>query len=119
MNRLVRGVLTSAAMFIVAVLVLTTLESTFDNSSETRNRLVVAIVALSAVAAAVAGAWQARSGGHRVDTPALLAVVAPPAVLSLLLALTSGAGASINVSLVVAGVLGAAGGAFYYQSVRG
>jgi hypothetical protein len=117
-NRLARGALASAVVFVVLVLVLSWLETTFDNPVDTRNRLGVVITALSAIAAAVAGAWQARSGGRRADAAVLVAAVAPPAVLSVVLALFSGAGTEINIALAVAGVLGAAGGAFFYQSVR-
>lgn len=118
MNRLARGALASAIVFIALVFVLSWLETTFDNSVDTRNRIGVVIIALSAVAAAVTGAWQARSGGHRADLAGLVAVVVPPAVLSIVLALFSGAGTAINIALAVAGVLGAVGGAFFYQSVR-
>lgn len=115
MVRLLRAALTSLVAFAALVFLLATVEGAFDLPIETRNVIGIVIAASSAIAAGALGAWQATVGGYRVDGSALVAAIAPPAVLAGVLALLSGAPTDINVGVAVAGILGAAAGAHFYQ----
>jgi hypothetical protein len=118
MARLLRVALTSLVVFAALVFLLASLEGIFDIPIETRNLIGIAIAAVSAIAAGALGAWQATVGGYRADASALVAAIAPPAVLAIVLALLSGAPTDINLVVAAAGSLGASAGAYFYQLVH-
>jgi hypothetical protein len=119
MLRLLRVALTSLVAFTALVFVLASVEGALDIPLETRHLIGIAIAAVSAIAAGALGAWQATVGGYRADAAALVAAIAPPAVLAVVLASLSGAPTDINVAVAAAGTLGAAVGAaasaYFYQ----
>lgn len=119
MARLLRAALTSLVAFAALVFGLASVEDALETPIDTRNLLGVFIALSSAIAAGALGAWQATVDGHRVDRPALVAAIAPPAALAVALALLSRAPTDINVAVAVAGTLGAALGAYLYGALRG
>lgn len=118
MPRLPRAALTSLVAFAALVFLLATVEDAFEISTDAREVIGVFIAASSAIAAGALGAWQATTDGYSFDRSALVAAIAPPGVLAVVLALLSGAPTAINVAVAVAGPFGAAFGAFLYRTAR-